>query len=400
MDDTTNQTQGLYGDPDPWDLSTPYNITPPNSTFLFESPFSPLMDKVFNSIILIILFFTMISLGCTMEISKIRAHFLKPKGVAIALVAQYGFMPLAAFLLGKVFQFNPIAALTVLICGCCPGGNLSNIFALAAQGDMNLSIVLTTCSTLLAFGMMPLLLYLYSQGIPNIENLVPYTGIILSLVMTLVPCAIGIAINHHAPRYTPVIIKVGKVILLISGLAFTIIAAVAVGGTLLKVLSPGLLVAASMMPLSGFLFGYLMSSIFRLNGKCRRTVGMETGFQNTQLCFSILKVAFPLEVIGPLFLFPIVFVFFQTLEALIFVVTLHCYKRFKVPAEENEGFQTVELNVEEVKGSSRLHSIPHRSKVTEYNGGATNTDDTNCSEDLVGHSTPSSIVFAGVVGRT
>lgn len=26
----------------------------------------------------------------------------------------------------------------VLICGCCPGGNLSNILALALQGDMNL----------------------------------------------------------------------------------------------------------------------------------------------------------------------------------------------------------------------------------------------------------------------
>ncbi|KAG5846868.1 hypothetical protein ANANG_G00119540 [Anguilla anguilla] len=346
MDDTTNQTPGLYGDPKPWDASTSYNITSPNSTFVFESPISPLMDKIMNIFIVIILFFSMISLGCTMEIPKIRAHFLRPKGVAIAVVAQYGFMPLSAFLLGKAFRLSPMEALTVLICGCCPGGSVSNFFALAVQGDMNLSIVMTTCSILLALGMMPLLLYLYSQGIPNIERMVPYTGIILSLLMTLVPCAIGIAINHRAPRYSPIIIKAGMGVLLVSGVAFSIMVGVTIGDTLLRILSPRLLVTASLMPLSGFLFGYLLSSIFRLKGKCRRTVGVETGCQNAQICFTVLKVAFPLEVIGPLFLFPFVFIIFQTTEALAFAVVFRCYTRFKAPAKDKDVYQTVDLKAE------------------------------------------------------
>ena len=96
------------------------------------------MDAAISGITIIILFITMVSLGCTMEISKIKYHILKPKGVAIAVVAQFGIMPLTAFSLAKVFQLEPIEAVTVLICGCCPGGNLSNIFALALKGDMNL----------------------------------------------------------------------------------------------------------------------------------------------------------------------------------------------------------------------------------------------------------------------
>lgn len=104
----------------------------------FQSPFSPAMDMAINAITIVILFITMVSLGCTMEIAKIKAHILQPKGVAIAVVAQFGIMPLTAFSLAKVFQLGPIEAVTVLICGCCPGGNLSNIFALALQGDMNL----------------------------------------------------------------------------------------------------------------------------------------------------------------------------------------------------------------------------------------------------------------------
>lgn len=96
------------------------------------------LNRALNVFTIIILFITMISLGCTMEISKIKAHFLKPKGVAIALVAQFVIMPLTAFSLVKILHMGPIEALTVLICGCCPGGNLSNIFSLALKGDMNL----------------------------------------------------------------------------------------------------------------------------------------------------------------------------------------------------------------------------------------------------------------------
>jgi sodium/bile acid cotransporter 1 len=91
------------------------------------------------SVILVIMLLTvMLSLGCTMEFSKIKAHFWKPKGLAIAMVAQYGIMPLTAFVVGKVFQLNNIEALAILICGCSPGGNLSNLFSLAVKGDMNL----------------------------------------------------------------------------------------------------------------------------------------------------------------------------------------------------------------------------------------------------------------------
>ncbi|KAJ8269889.1 hypothetical protein GJAV_G00107920 [Gymnothorax javanicus] len=349
MADDTHPTAGPEGAPDGWGLRTANNITPANSTVMFEPMYSPLMDKILNIVIVIILFATMISLGCTMEIAKIRAYLMRPKGVAIAAFSQYGFMPLAAFLLGKALRLDVLESLCILICGCCPGGTLSNIMTLAVQGDMNLSIVMTSCSILLALGMMPLLLYLYSHGIPNIESMVPYTGIILALFMTLVPCAIGITINHRAPRYSPYIMKVGMVILLISSTGFAIFASVTTKHNALRVLSPRLLITSALMPVLGFLFGYIMSTIFRLNGKCRRTIGVETGCQNTQICFTILKVAFPLEVIGPLFLFPFVFLLFQTTEAAILAIFIRCYKRFKARPKEKQEHQAVELKPEEDK---------------------------------------------------
>lgn len=73
---------------------------------------------------------------------------------------------------------------------------------------------MTTCSTVLAIGLMPLLLYLYSGGLyeGDLEGKVPYKGIITSLVIMLIPCAIDIILNEKKPEYTGFIIKVKSIL--------------------------------------------------------------------------------------------------------------------------------------------------------------------------------------------
>lgn len=53
---------------------------------------------------------------------------------------------------------------------------------------------------------------------------------------------------------------------------------------------------------------------------------METGCQNIQLCSTILKLAFPQEVIGPLFLFPMVFASIQLMEAAVLIILFRGYQ--------------------------------------------------------------------------
>ncbi|XP_042244785.1 sodium/bile acid cotransporter-like [Thunnus maccoyii] len=309
------------------------NIYNGNGSTFFLKVSAPLNIAI-NISSIIILSITMISLGCKMEISKIRTHFLKPKGVAIAILAQFGIMPLTAFGLAKCLQMDPIKTVTVLICGCCPGGSLSNIFSLAIKGDMNLSIVMTTCSSIAALGLMPLLLFIFCQGFPGMENAVPYFGIITLLVYTLVPCSIGIAINHYKPNYTPFILKAGLSILIIFSIIIAILSAVAIKDVLWMIIMPDVLAVAALMPLIGFMLGYIISILCRLGPQCSRTISMETGCQNVQLCVAILKVAFTPQVIGPMFLFPLIYITFQCAEALLLVLCFRCYQTFKPPAEE------------------------------------------------------------------
>uniref|UniRef100_A0A8D0DI33 Uncharacterized protein n=1 Tax=Salvator merianae TaxID=96440 RepID=A0A8D0DI33_SALMN len=81
---------------------------------------------------------TMLGLGCTVELGQLGAQLRRPLGLLLALLCQFGLMPLVAFLLALVFALDEVAAVAVLLCGCCPGGNLSNIMSLLVNGDMNL----------------------------------------------------------------------------------------------------------------------------------------------------------------------------------------------------------------------------------------------------------------------
>nr|XP_057908200.1 hepatic sodium/bile acid cotransporter-like [Doryrhamphus excisus] len=305
-----------------------FNVTSTNTTTLdFSLIFTPMMDKAIQGILVAILFLTMVSLGCTMEFSKIKSHILKPKGVAIALVAQYLVMPLTAFALVKAFQMVEMMAIAVLVCGCCPGGNLSNILALAVQGDINLSIVMTFCSTVLALGMMPLLLFIYCQTFTHLQRTVPYVEITISLLVILAPTGIGILIKYYRPQYAKVVTKVGFIIVSLGTLALIIVGANAIGNELVAMASSPLMAAAVIMPFTGYIFGYAISTIFKLSQRECRTVAVETGCQNTQLCSTILKLSFPSYVVGPLFLFPFMYAVLQIIEGMALIALFRCYQR-------------------------------------------------------------------------
>ncbi|XP_050753024.1 hepatic sodium/bile acid cotransporter [Gymnogyps californianus] len=334
-----NKTKGAFESPDIWSPGHTQSIS-------LTSVAPPLavsqqaMDKALNVILIVVLFIITVSLGCTMEIANITIHLRKPKGVAVAVMAQYGIMPLTAFVLGKLFRLGATESLAILICGCCPGGNLSNIFSLALRGDMNLSIVMTTCSTVLAIGLMPLLLHLYLGGLyeGDLEGKVPYKGIITSLVLMLIPCAIGIILNEKKPQYTGFMIKAGMVVLLLSSAAIIVLSVANVGSGIMVIFSPSLLGSSALMPFIGFLLGYVLSAVFKLNDRCRRTVCVETGCQNVQLCLTILKVTFTPEIIGPLYFFPLLYLLFQLGEGLLLILVFRIHDRIKKP---NDAVETI-----------------------------------------------------------
>uniref|UniRef100_A0A8C3F1X7 Uncharacterized protein n=1 Tax=Corvus moneduloides TaxID=1196302 RepID=A0A8C3F1X7_CORMO len=108
-----NKTKGAFDSPELWSPGCTQSSTSLTSVappFAFAQQAT---DTALNVILIVI--------------AKITTHLRRPKDVAIAIMAQYSIMPLTAFLLGKLFQLGTSESLAIFICGCCPGGNLSNI---------------------------------------------------------------------------------------------------------------------------------------------------------------------------------------------------------------------------------------------------------------------------------
>uniref|UniRef100_A0A8D2INN4 Solute carrier family 10 member 1 n=1 Tax=Varanus komodoensis TaxID=61221 RepID=A0A8D2INN4_VARKO len=247
----------------------------------------------FQSVVIVVLFLVMASLGCTMEISKTKDHFWKHKGVAIAVAAQYGIMPPIAFALGKAFQLDPTEALAALICDCCPGGNLSNILSLASKGDMNLRL---ECFATLEESV-------EDQKDERKSGTAPKSVGLCSMATCLPP-----------PHFY---FQAGMIILLLSSVPIIALTVIHVGSrALLITFAPRLLATSALMPFIGFSLGYALEIFFNFSDPLETVFNFSDRLY-AKMCSTILKIAFPPGVIGSLFLFPSMHLMFHLVEGLL-----------------------------------------------------------------------------------
>nr|DBA33121.1 TPA: hypothetical protein GDO54_000851 [Pyxicephalus adspersus] len=288
--------------------------------------FNRILNTVLSTSITTLLALVMFSLGCSVEFKKFWAHIRYPWGIIVGFLCQFGIMPIAGFTLANLFNVLPVQAVVVLIMGCCPGGTGSNILSYWVDGDMDLSLSMTTCSTLFALGMMPLCLFLYSKKWVDSDSIViPYDTIGISLVTLVVPVAIGMFVNYKWPKLAKKILRVGS----ITG-AILIVTVAVIGGVLYKgswVIDPKLWIIGTIFPAIGFSVGFILAIMSNLSWSRCRTVALETGLQNTQLCSTIVQLSFQPEQLAVIFTFPLIYSIFQIVIAILFLIVYQIYKK-------------------------------------------------------------------------
>lgn len=176
-----------------------------------------LIDTLFAVAIIFLLGILFINFGCALDKKIIIAIMKRPIGPAIGSLCQIGFLPLIAYGLGVwLFPNHPEMALGLFMSGITPAGGASNIYALLLNGNINLSISMTTISTLAAFGTMPLWLFLLGQRIFYAANIsVPYGRVALVASTLLGPLCVGILIQKFFPRLASFLVRILKMLSLI-----------------------------------------------------------------------------------------------------------------------------------------------------------------------------------------
>lgn len=101
--------------------------------------------------------------------------------------------------------------LGIFFTGCSPAGGASNIWTIILGGNMDLSITMTSISTLAAFAMMPLWLFTLGRVIFDRGSLeVPYSNLATYVVALIIPLAVGYLIQRFLPRVRNILVRILK----------------------------------------------------------------------------------------------------------------------------------------------------------------------------------------------
>ena len=264
---------------------------------------SQLLYPIDQALLAVMIFVIMFGMGSSLTLNDFKAIAKSPRGVLIGFVSQFGLMPLIAFGLSHVLGLAPAFAISLILIGTLPGGTTSNMFTYFSRGSVALSISMTTASTIMALLMMPLLLQLYTKGFIGqitdsmqasgavTEFVIPTGNIMSSLVMVLVPVALGMYLKYKSPDWAKTAEDtagfVGMLVIL-----YLIFTAFFRHGALFLQTPANVYLAAIGLGLAGFLFGYYLSKLMGMYPVHQRAISLETGIQNGPVAFAVILLSF------------------------------------------------------------------------------------------------------------
>ena len=230
----------------------------------------------------------MFGMGLTIKANDFRVVFTRPKELFTGCILQYTVMPLAAFVLAKVFQLPPDLALGFILVGCCPGGTASNVITYVAGGDVPLSVGMTVVSTLLAPVCTPVLVYFLAGSFVEVSIFAMMRSVVK---VVLIPVLAGILIYRIFPKQVN---KIRDFLPLVSVAAIVMIVAGIVGTNAEKIVTCGALVmiVVALHNGVGLLLGTGAAKFLKLDERKVTAIGIEVGMQNSGLSISLATANF------------------------------------------------------------------------------------------------------------
>ena len=238
-----------------------------------------------NTLLMIVMF----GMGLTLKIGDFVVVFRRPRDILLGCIAQFTIMPLLAFCLGRVFGLEAGLMAGVILVGTCPGGTSSNVITFLSEGDVALSVGMTSVNTLLAPFLTPAITWLLLRTSVTVDTGAMFLSIIKVVIL---PIALGFVINRFWGKYTQ---KAVDILPAVSVAAITLIVAAVVSHNAEKILATGGVVFAVVIlhNLLGYAAGYLVGKILKLPLLKKKALSIEIGMQNSGLATSLAASAFP-----------------------------------------------------------------------------------------------------------
>lgn len=234
--------------------------------------FGPLYIKI---ALALIMFFT----GLSLTFDDFRRVARRPVPVAAGFFLQYTVMPAMGYFTAELFALPREIAAGLILVACCPGGTASNVITYLARADVPLSVTMTACSTIAAAIITPALsAWLIGSRVPVDAWAMTFD----TALIILLPIALALVAKNIFPTLAQ---KLESSANFLAVVAITLIVASIIGASRENILRGGFIIVLAVFTLhsGGFLFGYILARILRIDIIQARTISIEVGMQNSGL---------------------------------------------------------------------------------------------------------------------
>ncbi|KAF5725801.1 sodium/pyruvate cotransporter BASS2 chloroplastic isoform X1 [Tripterygium wilfordii] len=231
--------------------------------------------------------FLMLSMGLTLTFEDFRRCLRNPWTVGVGFLAQYLIKPMLGFVIAMSLKLSAPLATGLILVSCCPGGQASNVATYISKGNVALSVLMTTCSTIGAIVMTPLLTKLLAGQLVPVDA----AGLALSTFqVVLVPTIVGVLSNEFFPKFTSKIVTITP---LVGVILTTLLCASPIGqvSTVLKTQGAQLILPVALLHAAAFALGYWLSKT-SFGESTSRTISIECGMQSSALGFLLAQKHF------------------------------------------------------------------------------------------------------------
>lgn len=230
----------------------------------------------------------MLSMGITLTVDDFTRVAKEPQYVVLGFILCYVLCPALGLMLGRAFNLPVDFIAGLILVGSINGGQASNLCTYIAKGDVALSVLMTTVTTISGMFMTPLLCKFLLGAIVPVDS----AGIARSCVeVILAPIALGMTLNRYAPRVVKALLPITPVIGVFST---CILVASAVAQCAPAILSAGsnLQLPVMLLHLIGGLAGYYIPRAFKFSEVVARTMAIETAMKSSAFGFLLAKLHF------------------------------------------------------------------------------------------------------------
>eukprot|EP01084_Bolivina_argentea_P258225 435253_1 len=230
----------------------------------------------------------MLSMGITLSPQDFVNVLRRPNAVLLGFLLCYGMMPALAYTLAMGAGLSPPLLAGLVLVGCINGGQASNLCTYIANGNVALSVMMTTATTIGAIFCTPLLCKAMLGTVVPVDAV----GIAKStLQVVLAPIAVGMGTNKFFPKACEKIVPITPVVGVIST-CFLVASAVAQVAP--DILSAGLTlqIPIILLHLIGGLAGFLIPRVLGFSEKASRTMAIETAMKSSAFGFLLAQLHF------------------------------------------------------------------------------------------------------------